>query len=153
MKIVAISLANLLQAQKEWERKKMGNSNCCNILDSIVSCKKHRTVGSAVRALEHNGRVQGAVAYTTRDGSINIDYLSSAPWNVYDGSKDKQKFNGCGAKLVMHVYKRAAANSRIKYIELWSQHDAIGFYKKLGFRELQGGMRITRREIAKQLGK
>ena len=151
MRIVAISLANLLAAQKEWERKKMGNDNCCNILDSIISCKKHRTAGSSVRALEHNGRVQGAVAYTTREGSINIDYLSSAPWNVYGSSK--QKFNGCGAKLVMHVYKRAMASSRIKYIELWSQHDAIGFYKKLGFKELQGGMRITRREIAKQLGK
>jgi hypothetical protein len=148
MKITKISLANLVKAQQEWERKKMGDNESYHIINSVVCCKKERSSKNFIRAIEHKNRVQGIIACTFEKDHIIIDYLASAPWNVYGKAN---RLNGCGTKLINYIYKRAIADSKIKYIELFSQHNAIGFYEKLGFAEKNGSMRISRSNIERVL--
>lgn len=118
--------------------------NTCNIMDSIRKCNNSKT--EFVRVAMQDDKIQGAISFKDEGSSYRIGFLSSAPWNIIGV---RGRLSKVGSNMVKYVFKRAMKNNRIKYVDLIAHTDAEEFYKKLGFEEVDGIMRIGRSKIGK----
>ncbi len=88
------------------------------------------------------GRLQAAAYVLPVAGSLEVRYLASAPWNIAKVPGDSRVVRGAGTAAIVAIIKESVKRGYGGKVELEAAKEAIGFYKKLGFKQDPNGYQL-----------
>ena len=126
-----VGIEGIESAIKKWKRAaKTPEAKLRVAIAGDVLRKGQSSPEDVVQVLDQDGRMQAIALHSTFGSIIQIDYLSSAPWNLIEGSPLRMR--GAGTKAVQSIIDRGMQR-QIEQVQTYSDKGAVDFYKTLGF--------------------
>jgi hypothetical protein len=101
--------------------------------------------GNRLGVVDKKGNLQAGLVYNLNKNYIEIDSLSTAPWNI---TKDSRATKGAGTRAVVEAIKLHKEKGGTGEVRLTSSQSAIPYFKKLGFK--QDGDKSNKLKLSKE---